>query len=113
VDSVNKTKPRLREYFENNANWKDGINDPVHQEVCIDWTPFEPDQPATSYRHYKKLGYTKEGSNVLFLDGRVEFVPANPTDIIFETGFEFFEGADPNDATVKDRYWIRWIARKY
>ncbi len=113
VDSANKTKPRLREFFENNANWKDGINDPAHQEVCIDWTPLEEGQTITSYRHYKKLGYEKEGSNVLFLDGRVEFVPANPTDIIFETGFEIFEDANPLDEAVKDRYWVRWIARKY
>ncbi len=113
VDPSAHAKPRPRSFFDHQENWKDGINDPAHQEVAIDSTPWEEGQEGTSYRHFKRLGPKGEGSNVLFLDGHVEFVPANPDDIEFEPGFEFFKGADPADPALKDKYWVRWIARKY
>ncbi|MDZ7816348.1 MAG: prepilin-type N-terminal cleavage/methylation domain-containing protein [Planctomycetota bacterium] len=112
-NSSARARPRPRSFFEHHENWSNGINEPINQEVCIDWTPYDEAETLTAYRHYKKLGPLKEGSNVLFLDGHVEFVPANPVDIEFEDGFEFFKDAEPNDPNVENRYWIRWIARKY
>ena len=111
--ATNHSQSRLTSWFDYTANWHDGINEPSAQEIMIDSAPFEEGQDGTAYRHFKNLGPSGEGSNVLFLDGHVEFIPANPDDILFETGFEFLEDADPLSADVKDRYWIRWIARKY
>ncbi len=109
----NHAMPRLKSYFDYNTNWKDGINEPSRQEMMIDSTPYIDGQDGTSYRHFKNRGEQGEGSNVLFFDGHVEFVESNPSDIVFETGFDFLKDADPSSEDMKDRYWIRWIARKY
>ncbi|MFA4986638.1 MAG: DUF1559 domain-containing protein [Candidatus Brocadiia bacterium] len=113
TDSAAPAKPRARSFFDYQANWKNGINEPSRQEMAIDWTPVKEAGEGTSFRHFKNLGTSREGSNVLFLDGHVEFVIAAPSDLTFETGFDFFKDCDPFADDIKNRYWIRWISRKY